>query len=244
MKHKRNVYFLMLLILVCALNACKKPNTDNPNNNDDNNNNNNVGCGTVTDADGNVYNTVIIGTQCWMQTNLKTTKYNNSDIIGTSNPDTLNISSEQNPTYQWAFEGNTTYAATYGRLYTWYAITDPRAVCPTGWHIPTDEEWTTLINYLGGDSIAGEKLKEAGTAHWYAPNYGVTNQSDFTALPGGYRTPNGMYSGILFKGMWWSATQSNLPDNAYDRQLSYNTNEVNRGNNSKKMGFAVRCVKD
>jgi len=139
---------------------------------------------TVTDVDGNVYHTVEIGTQVWMVENLKTTKYRNGDLIGTTTPATLDISSEATPKYQWAFEGNESNVNTYGRLYTWWAVTDIRGVCPTGWHVPTEDDWITLTTYLGGEDVAGGKLKEAGTTHWWAPNEGATNSSGFTALPG------------------------------------------------------------
>ena len=122
--------------------------------------------GTVPDIDGNVYNTVTIGTQVWMAENLKTTKYRNGDLIGTTTPATLDISGESYTKYQWAYDGNESNVATYGRLYTWYAVTDTRNVCPTGWHVPTDAEWTTLTTFLGGESVAGGKLKETGTTHW------------------------------------------------------------------------------
>ena len=126
---------------------------------------------TVTDIDGNVYNTVTIGTQVWMKENLKVTKYRNGDAIGITTPATLDIWGETSPRYQWAYDGNESNVATYGRLYTWYAVTDSRGVCPTGWHVPTDSEWTTLTDYLGGESVAGGKMKEAGTTHWNSPQY-------------------------------------------------------------------------
>ncbi len=234
------VLTVFFLLFFCMCHKNEEPiNDDN-----DDDNNNNIGCGTVTDGDGNVYNTIIIGDQCWMQTNLKTAKYMNGDLIESTTPDTLEIIGESEPKYQWVFESNTNYLSAYGRLYTWHAITDTRGVCPAGWHIPSDTEWTTLINLMGGDSAAGIKLKEAGTSHWYAPNAFTTNESGFTALPGGYRTQDGMFRGILFRGMWWSATESNIPSNAYDRQLDNNSVNVSRGNNHKNTGSAIRCVKD
>ncbi|MFZ3064200.1 MAG: fibrobacter succinogenes major paralogous domain-containing protein, partial [Nitrospirota bacterium] len=132
---------------------------------------------TVTDIDGNVYNTVTIGAQVWMKENLKATKYRNSEDIPTTIAD---ISGETSPKYQWAYGGNINNAAVYGRLYTWYAATDSRGLCPTGWHVPTNAEWTTLTDYLGTDP--GGKMKEAGTAHWTTPNTGADNSSGFTAL--------------------------------------------------------------
>lgn len=103
-----------------------------------------------------------IGTQVWMVENLKTTKYNNGDFIGTTSPTTLNIEAESSPKYQWAYDSNENNVSTYGRLYTWFATTDSRNICPTGWHIPTDAEWTTLVNFLGGENEAGNNLNEIG----------------------------------------------------------------------------------
>src|SRR5208283_1067517 len=107
----------------------------------------------------NRYHTVVIGTQKWMIEDLKTTRYRNGDLIDTTTRVELRPGDEIAPKYQWADSGNDGNIATYGRLYTWYAITDNRNVCPTDWHVPTDAEWTTLVNFLGGASIAGGKLK-------------------------------------------------------------------------------------
>jgi uncharacterized protein (TIGR02145 family) len=155
---------------------------------------------TVKDIDGNVYKTVTIGTQVWMGENLKTTKYRNGDLIRTTIPATKGIESEPTAKYQWAYDGNESNVATYGRLYTWYAVTDKRNVCPTGWHVPTDIEWTTLTTYLGGVRVAGGKLKETGTTHWQYPNTGATNETGFTALPSGYRDSDGTYGDVVDYG--------------------------------------------
>jgi uncharacterized protein (TIGR02145 family) len=198
--------------------------------------------GTITDIDGNVYHTVTIGTQTWMKENLKVTHYCNGDLIGTT---TLNISSESAPKYQWAYEGNEGTVATYDRLYTWYAVTDSRNVCPISWHIPTDAEWTVLTEYLGGNSVAGGKLKETGITHWQSPNIGATNESDFTALPGGYRFIDGTFSNINSWGFWWSATigiNANLE--AWGWFLVYEASTVGKGSDGKNVGFSVRCVRD
>jgi len=170
----------MGLVLILT-NSCKKE--------EDSNN-------KITDVDGNVYTSVTIGTQVWMVENLKTTKYSNGDLIGTTTPATLDISGESTPKYQWAYDGNESNVATYGRLYTWYAVTDIRGVCPIGWHVPTDAEWTTLSIFLGGDNVAGGKLKETGTTHWTTPNIEATNETDFTALPGGSRSNSGAFGYI------------------------------------------------
>ena len=203
-------------------------------------NNDNETPATVTDIDGNVYHTVTIGTQVWMVENLKTTKYRNGDLIGTSIPATLDLSSESSPKYQWAYNEEVSKVATYGRLYTWYAATDSRNVCPTGWHVPSEAEWTTLITYLG--SVAGGKLKEKGTVHWLSPNNGANNESGFTGLPGGLRQKDGTFGGLTNLGTWWSSSEY-MP-NAWSLSL-YWTNENAIGLQFEKFwGFSVRCVRD
>jgi len=199
---------------------------------------------TVTDIDGNVYNTVTIGTQVWMQENLKVTRYRNGDSIGTTTPATLDTQYEISPKYQWAYDGDESKVTTYGRLYTWYAVTDSRAVCPTGWHLPTDDEWTTLTGYLGGESVAGGKMKEIGTSHWDSPNTGADNSSAWTALPGGNRSYYGSFYLIGSHGFWWSATEYDAT-NAWGRSLNFGGASANRGGSTYKgLGYSVRCVRD
>jgi uncharacterized protein (TIGR02145 family) len=204
----------------------------------------------VTDIDGNIYNTVIIGTQVWMAENLKTTKFRNGELISTTFPATLTISGESTPKYQWAYDGDESNAAIYGRLYTWYAVSDNRNICPTGWHVGSDTEWAVLINYLGGAAVAGSKLKEVGTIHWLEPNTDATNVSGFTALPGGLRNKNGNFGNpqsdgtwLRDDGNWWSSTEY---DNgtAWNRVLSPSSPNVTRWNYSKAGGLSVRCVKE
>jgi uncharacterized protein (TIGR02145 family) len=198
----------------------------------------------VTDIDGNVYKTVIIGNQVWMAEDLRTTRYRNGDAIGTTNPATLNIRSENSPKYQWAYEGDESRAATYGRLYTWFAVTDRRNLAPTGWHVPTDAEWTTLANFLGGNLAAQGKLKEAGTTHWHSPNLDATNESGFTALPGGNRWDYGRFLGLGDFTHWWTATEHDA-ERAWRRILVKDAPADNfRGYADKKLGWLVRCVKD
>lgn len=214
--------------------------------------------GTVKDIDGNIYHTVTIGKQVWMAENLKTTKYNNGDFIGTTIPATLNISGESTPKYQWAYNGDETNVATYGRLYTWYAVTDIRNVCPTGWHVPTDEEWTTLIDYLTnngfgyegtGNNIAKSMASKSGwTANGTAGNVGndqaSNNSSGFTALPSGNREVYGTFHDIGFNGYWWSATKSN-DTFAWYISIYYDNGFVNRSPYYfKHYGWAIRCLKD
>jgi uncharacterized protein (TIGR02145 family) len=197
--------------------------------------------GTVTDIDGNVYNTVTIGTQVCMVENLKTTKYRD----GTSIPNvTDNISWSNLTTGAYCDYSNTpSNSATYGKLYNWYAATNAHNIAPTGWHVPTDADWTTLTTYLGGEGVAGGKLKETGTTHWQSPNIGATNETGFTALPGGIRNYNGSFDYIGSHGYWWSATESGATY-AWDRLMNYGYSYVYRSGDGKELGFSVRCVRD
>ncbi len=194
--------------------------------------------GTVTDYDGNVYNVISIGTQFWLMQNLKTTHYKN----GTPIPNVTNNTT-------WAglttgaycdYDNTPANSATYGRIYNWYAVNTGN-LCPTGWHVPTDAEWTTLTNYLGGASIAGGKLK--ATTLWNSPNTGATNSSGFSALPGGDRYDDGTYGGIGDYGLWWSSTEDGTTY-AWGRGLYYDLSGASRGTTSKTYGFSVRCLRD
>ena len=197
--------------------------------------------GELNDRDGNVYSTVKIGTQVWMVENLKTTRYSNGDLIGTTTPASSDIRSEDTPKYQWAYDGNESNVATYGRLYTWYAVNDSRNVCPDHWHVPTQAEWTTLTDYLGGQSISGGKLKEAGTTHWMSPNTGATNETGFTALPGGYRLSSGGFGGLGSDGAWRSSTVNNSNED-WTIGMGNSYTDAYGSNNSKRSGYSVRCI--
>ena len=200
----------------------------------------------VTDADGNVYSTVTIGNQPWFAEDLKTTKYRNGDPIGTTSPADKDISGESSPKYQWAYEGIESNVAIYGRLYTWYAATDSRSLCPAGWHVPTDADWTTLITSLGGDAQAFIKMKEANFTYWMAGGMvTATNESGFTARPGGYRMEKFGFGGKGIQGAWWSATEYSSSA-AWYRQMVFNVEFVSRDFMAftKKQGLSVRCVKD
>ncbi len=195
---------------------------------------------TVTDIDGNVYNTVTIGTQTWMAENLRTTRFNDGTTIPLITDNDLWAVSNT-PAFCWYENDQAVYGNTYGALYNWYAV-NSGALCPTGWHIPTIGEWTTLFEYLGGPSVAGGKLKETGTSHWYSPNTGATNETGFTALPGGYRY-SGTFNRVGDDGCWWNATE-NSTTYAWFRYISYDGSDVLSGYKDKAIGFSVRCVKD
>lgn len=196
-----------------------------------------------TDADKNNYPVVEIGAQVWMAENLKTTRYSNGDLILTTTPATKDISDETTPKYQWAYDGNESNVATYGRLYTGYAVTDSRNVCPKGWHIPTDIELETLKSYLGVESNAGEKLKETGTTHWQSPNSGATNETGFSAIPGGGRNYSSFYS-LHVSCYYLSSTQNpyNL-DWVWGQGMYYNSSVLLRGGLMKPFGHSARCLK-
>ena len=197
---------------------------------------------TITDIDGNVYNTVTIGTQTWMVENLKTTKYRNGDAIPNVTVD-ASWAALTTGAYCWYNNDAATFKATYGALYNWYAVADSRKIAPTGWHVPTDAEWTTLTTYLGGVSVAGGKLKETGTSHWISPNTGATNSSGFTAFPGGSRYADGTSSFIGASGYWWSSSEGSST-NAWYRYMNPINSSVYRSNYNKYYGFSVRCLRD
>jgi uncharacterized protein (TIGR02145 family) len=200
---------------------------------------------TVTDIDGNVYHTVTIGTQVWLVENLKTTKYRNGDTISNVT-DEIHWGSLTTGAY-CNYLNDTSYASTYGRLYNWYTVTDSRNIAPAGWHVPSNEEWTTLINFLGGDSVAGGKLKETGTAHWLSPNKGATNETGFTALPGGLKLPNDPnlhFAGIGSDGSWWSLGKTDLTVPWGIDIRSYESDARLMENFPVNYGFSVRCLMD
>lgn len=197
---------------------------------------------TVTDYDGNIYNTVTIGTQVWMKENLKTTHYLNGDLI----PNITNGTAWSNLTTDAYCDYNNTpsNSVTYGKLYNWYTVVDSRNVCPIGWHVPTDTEWTILTTYLGGVSVAGGKLKETGTTHWASPNTGATNSSGFTGLPSGRRFGDGTFYYLGYRGCWWSATEETPGSLAWDYFLDYDYAGISKDYDPLKDGMSLRCVKD
>lgn len=185
---------------------------------------------------------VSICCQRWMTKNLDVATYRNGDIIPKV---TNNAAWEALTTGAYCYYNNdsATYAATYGKLYNWYAVNDPRGLAPEGWYIPTDFEWTTLVTCMGGDTIAGGPMKEIGTTHWTPPNTGATNLSGFTGLPGGYRDNGGFFYNFGGAGTWWSSTENNS-DNAMYRGISYNNDDVLKSGFNKRFGFSVRCLRD
>jgi len=195
----------------------------------------------VIDFDGNVYRTVKICNQWWMAENLKVTHYRNGDAIPNVTDETewSNLTTGAYCNYA----NNASNADTYGSLYNWYAVSDSRIIAPAGWHVPSDAEWQTLVDYLGGQAVAGGKMKEAGTIHWISPNTGATNESSFSALPGGYRNYYGTYYHMGYGADFWSSTEY-LSNYAWYRSLNGSSSGIYRYNNNKECGFSVRCVRD
>ncbi|TAL75080.1 MAG: hypothetical protein EPN88_03380, partial [Bacteroidetes bacterium] len=197
---------------------------------------------TVEDVDGNSYNTVTIGTQTWMAENLKTTRYSNGDQI----PNVPYFEDWRNLNTGARCENTNIpdFSSTYGFYYNWFAVHDNRNVCPAGWHVSTDAEWTTLTSlYTGGNQFAAVKLKEAGTRHWSSPNPAATNESSFSAIPGSFRTEVTGYSDPGEQGRWWTGTEFDS-NNAWHRSLWRNSSYVDIGYNIKTSGLSVRCIND
>lgn len=196
---------------------------------------------TVTDIDGNIYNTVQIGTQLWMSENLKVTHYNDGSSIPNASDNGVWTSLSSGAFCSYNNEENNVIV--YGRLYNFFAVNDAHKLCPIGWHVPSDDEWTVMTTYLGGINIAGGKMKETGITHWSNPNAGATNESGFTALPGGYRS----YYWGTFNDMgnlcgFWSSTIDVNNVNVWSRILEYNNVSIRRDYSYTTDGFYVRCI--
>jgi uncharacterized protein (TIGR02145 family) len=195
---------------------------------------------TVKDLDGNNYKTIKIGNQTWMAENLRSTKYNDGTVIPlvTDKPSWILLST---PAFCW-YNNDTIYKNSYGALYNGYAINTDK-LCPSGWHVSTEAEWETLIDFLGGKNIAGGKLKESGTTFWKEPNSGATNESGFTALPGGTRYKNGLFFSIKTNGYWWILSKAGSLNGWY---WSMNNSTVGLSKNYYDLtnGSSVRCVRD
>jgi uncharacterized protein (TIGR02145 family) len=193
--------------------------------------------GTFTDSrDGKVYQTVTIGSQVWMAENL-------AYLPSVVEPGTLSYTTP----YYYVYEYNGTDVADakaisnfriYGVLYNWEAA---KLACPTGWHLPSDAEWKQLMDYLGGEGLAGGKLK--GTKHWISPNTGANNQTGFTALPGGLLNFGGLFGNVGYAGYWWCATRINT-DEAISWMLSHCCSGIASTPFTKDLGFSVRCLRD
>jgi uncharacterized protein (TIGR02145 family) len=199
---------------------------------------------------GYTYASIVLGNgQEWMAENLRTTTYANGDPI--PNVTDANQWSDLT-TGAWVhYNNDNQFENPYGKLYNWYTVADPRNVCPTGWHVPSNADWSTFSNYLdpnsdGGINVpntAGGKMKSAGTQYWQSPNTNATNESGFSGLPGGVRRISEGFLDIGNFGSWWSTTEI-LTDEAYSRSLIYNAGSGTWGSGFKQYGKSVRCLKD
>ncbi len=218
----------------------------------------NSGVYSPTDADGNTYKVVKIGDQIWMAENLKTTKYSNGELIGTTTPVTLDITGETSPKYQWAYNGNESNVDTLGRLYTWHAAVDSRNVCPTGWHVPSDADWSILTGYLlengyGYGGSGGALAKSiAATSGWdisetagaVGNDQASNNSTGFTGFSSGLRNGNGLFDYLGSQSLWWSSSEFS-DTYGLNRILYSGLNFIHTGTDLEKYyGFSVRCLKD
>ena len=232
MKNRFLIYPLIAMGLLLFINGCKKEKEEIK-----------LTYGSVTDIDQNVYKTITIGTQTWMAENLKVTHYRNGDPIPN-----ITVDAEWNSLTTGAYcwhKNDVDNKDIYGALYNWYAVSDSRNIAPNGWHVPTYEEWKTLITYLGGESVAGYKMKESGTTHWHSLLNNATNQSGFTALPGCRRThfQSTLSDGLGYFGYWWSSTESN--ESAWALTLIVDDGYATLDKDPlKDYGDSVRCIKD
>jgi uncharacterized protein (TIGR02145 family) len=236
----------IIILLIISIHSCKKEDKN-----------------VIKDIDGNVYKSVTIGIQVWMVENLKTTRYRNGDLIGTTDPATKDITSESTPKYQWAPAGDESNVETYGRLYTWYTVTDNRNLCPTGWHVPTDAEWTTLENYLIGNgynfdgTTTGNKIAKAlASTSLFLPSTtpgtpGNTdypakrNETGFTAYPSGLRSYLGSFDFFGQNIYWWAAPED---EHSYASYWAIGCCATDLVNYSREFDnydiITVRCLKN
>lgn len=201
--------------------------------------------GDVSSNEGDISsNEVTIGKQVWMTENLNVDKFGNGDPIPhAKTKEEWKKAGENEPPAWCYYDNDTTNGEKYGKLYNWFAANDPRGLAPQGWHIPSDEEWTKLTDDLGGEQVAGGKMKSTGTQYWISPNIDATNESGFSGLPGGGRSDGGPFPNVGGAGGWWSSTEANT-DDAWGRYLHCSTGNVIRNHDAKAKGFSVRCLKD
>ena len=259
MKKRRGIWISLIATVVCGViinTGCKKNDTGSEKNDTVTDHNPTNGkttavfspyktYGTVTDVDGNIYKTIVIGSQTWMAENLRTTRYRNGDSIQLVNSDSTWGATMNGAYCNYARSKSIDTIATYGRLYNWFAISDTRKIAPTGWHVASRNDWTTLYYSVGEND--GAALKEKGVLHWLSPNTGAENTSGFTALPGGHRTPDGAFDIIGAWGNWWCPKLSAYKDISYEDlciSYFYDNAQGGGGYRSTNSGLSVRCIKD
>jgi uncharacterized protein (TIGR02145 family) len=244
--------FIGIQLIILLLNGCKKEQTiPAPNLTNGKTTavfNPNVTYGTLMDQDSNIYKTVTIGTQTWMAENLRTTKYRNGDPISHWNISDFKVTAGAYCNYNYTKDVDS--IATFGRLYNGYAIKDRRNIAPSGWHIPAYYDWNILISYLGAtDTLLAGKLKEAGLTHWMTPNPRATNETGFTALPGGYVNSGG-FSLIGMECVWWTTDEGASEFLGYysyylgTESIYYDWLSFGPSGENYNGGCSVRCVKD
>lgn len=204
----------------------------------------NLSAQTITDIDGNIYPTITIGSQTWMQENLKTTHFNNGIAIPTTTAATMVDSTSL---FQWAYNNDSNNINDYGRLYTWFTVVNSNQLCPTGWHVPDQTEWQTLSSFLGGETLAGSKMKETGTVHWSVTDSSVDNSSFFTGLPGGMRGNPMGFGNLGSYGNFWSSTPLGTIS-SFQRGICFNLQATNsqflESVAVANCGMSVRCIKN
>ena len=196
-----------------------------------------LGYDSIYDSEGNKYRTIVIGAQTWMAENLRSVKFNDGTDIPFV-PDLSAWSVLTTPAYTWYNSDSTGY----GAMYNWYAVGTGK-LCPQGWHVPSNDEWTVLTDTLGGADVAGGKLKETGTDHWQSPNTGATNESGFSAIADGYRGSGGGFYNIRNYAFWWTSSEWSSTG-AWYRDLFYGYESVDKGNSNKNTAANIRCIKD
>jgi uncharacterized protein (TIGR02145 family) len=231
-----NKYIGIILFTILWFSGCKKDE-------DDTGKDVVINFGTMTDQDGKSYKTVVIGTQTWMAENLSTIHYRNGDPIPLVSENNSWSGLDSGAYCMCNNTNNTQIVITYGMLYNWHAVSDSRNIAPTGWHVPTDDEWDQLIDFLGGEDEAAEKMKEKGNLHW-SNNPDATNISGFSALPAGYREGfMGTFAEFGQMGHFWSRTQFRGCGIYRDSDNDYLSHHFNWGLNDR-FGLSVRLVKD
>jgi uncharacterized protein (TIGR02145 family) len=198
--------------------------------------------GSLRDSrDGKVYKTVKIGTQVWMAENLDVSTFRNGDTIPHAKTDGEWVNAAENKQPAWCYyNNNPTNGSKYGKLYNWWAVSDSRSLAPSEWHIPTDEEWTILVDLLGGESEAGKQLKNS---EGWGDLLRATNKSGFSGLPGGYRGYSGQFQDLNRFGNWWTSSEGSLsPTRAIYRYLYSGNWDVRKYITEKRFGYSIRCV--
>lgn len=227
MKHKHKPMYTLLIIVITLMTSVS-----------------NILAEKTADIEGGTNKTVTIGNQVWMQENLNVTKFRNGDIIRQAQTNEEWNDAGANGEAVWCYYNNDpVHGKKYGKLYNWFAVHDPRGLAPLGWHIPTDKEWAMAVSALGGEIIAGGKMKYNGISQWQSPNVGGDNSSNFNALPSGMRGIGGKFNFIGESGYFWTRSEYS-PSTAWYRVINHHLPTVVRSSEEKVDGLSVRCIAD